>query len=132
MFFFFWKHPHILIKRKTKVQVTIQNTKRNTTNINKTKNEIRSRPLCQQMALLIKAPRHPVNRRSYLPFKYIGIYRMSGIRKTTLSRVVFQKFHHLFLAKSFLENVGMDSRKRGMVALQENFLFDLKLKINDK
>ncbi|XP_035541938.1 TMV resistance protein N-like [Juglans regia] len=59
---------------------------------------------------------------------FIGLCGMSGIGKTTLARVVFQRIRFKFQACSFLDNV---SAEYNIVALQEKLLSDMKLR-NEK
>ncbi|XP_040997965.1 disease resistance protein RUN1-like [Juglans microcarpa x Juglans regia] len=60
--------------------------------------------------------------------RFIGICGMSGLGKTTLARVIFQEFKHLFQASSFLEGVSSRFKENNPVALQEKLLSDMKLK----
>ncbi|KAG7940981.1 hypothetical protein I3843_16G015000 [Carya illinoinensis] len=64
--------------------------------------------------------------------RFIGIRGMSGMGKTTLARVVFRKYNHLFQARSFLENVSLVSKRDGLVALQEKLLSDMKVKDDEE
>ncbi|KAF5444602.1 hypothetical protein F2P56_033722 [Juglans regia] len=60
--------------------------------------------------------------------RFIGICGMSGMGKTTLADVIFKKFKHQFRAGSFITNVSSRSKEKGVVALQEKLLSDMKLK----
>ncbi|XP_040998913.1 TMV resistance protein N-like, partial [Juglans microcarpa x Juglans regia] len=57
--------------------------------------------------------------------RFIGLCGMSGIGKTTLARVVFQRIRLKFQACSFLDNV---SAERNVDALLEKLLSDMKLR----
>ena len=57
---------------------------------------------------------------------FIGIYEMSGMGKSTLAQVVFDRIHDQFEASSFLKILGEDSiNKPGLLTLQEQLLFDI-------
>ncbi|KAL4594440.1 hypothetical protein ACB092_12G021100 [Castanea dentata] len=55
---------------------------------------------------------------------FIGIWGMSGIGKTTLAEVTYNRIHRQFEASSFIYNVKETSKKGGLVKLQEQLLFD--------
>ena len=54
----------------------------------------------------------------------IGIYGMRGLGKTTLSRVVYSRFHSHFEGSIFIANVREDSQKHGLPQLQKQLLVD--------
>ncbi|XP_059453554.1 TMV resistance protein N-like [Corylus avellana] len=56
--------------------------------------------------------------------RFIGICGMSGIGKTTLAEVVFERIRHEFQASSFLRNV----KRRDLGDSQDQLLRDMKLK----
>jgi hypothetical protein len=57
--------------------------------------------------------------------RFIGICGMSGIGKTTLAEVVFERIRRQFQASSFLRNV----KRRDLGDSQDQLLRDMKLKI---
>ncbi|XP_047149960.1 disease resistance protein RUN1-like [Vigna umbellata] len=55
----------------------------------------------------------------------IGISGAGGSGKTTLAKAIYNKIHETFTEKSFIENIGQVSRRRGHHRLQEQFLLDV-------
>ncbi|KAK4580835.1 hypothetical protein RGQ29_024473, partial [Quercus rubra] len=68
--------------------------------------------------------------------RFIGVWAMGGMGKTTLARVVYHVVSKEFEAYSFIEDVRENSEKHGFVGLQEklisNILEETDLKIRDK
>ena len=52
----------------------------------------------------------------------IGICGIHGIGKTTLADAVYEKISHQFECSVFLENVGEDFRKQGLIGLQKKLI----------
>ncbi|GMY07942.1 TMV resistance protein N-like [Fagus crenata] len=57
--------------------------------------------------------------------RFIGIWGMGGIGKTTLAGVVYDRFCDDFDGSSFLANVREESGKHGLVSLQKRLLSDV-------
>ncbi|XP_023918694.2 disease resistance protein RPV1-like, partial [Quercus suber] len=68
--------------------------------------------------------------------RFIGVWAMGGMGKTTLARVVYHMVSEEFEAFSFIEDVRENSEKHGLVGLQQklisNILEETNLKIRDK
>ena len=69
-------------------------------------------------------------------FRFIGIWEMGGMGKTTLARVVYYMVSKKFEACSFIENLREKSKNDGLLFLQQKFIYDIlmeaDLKIRDQ
>ncbi|KAK2996072.1 hypothetical protein RJ640_002655 [Escallonia rubra] len=57
--------------------------------------------------------------------RIVGIYGVSGIGKTIIAKVTFDKISNLFEGCSFLHEVGESSKKSGRQSLQERLLSEI-------
>ncbi|KAK4270791.1 hypothetical protein QN277_019561 [Acacia crassicarpa] len=56
----------------------------------------------------------------------LGIWGMSGIGKTTIAQVAYDKFSPRFEGSYFLDNVREESQKHGLKSLKQKLIFELQ------
>lgn len=54
--------------------------------------------------------------------RIVGIWDMTGIGKTTLANAVYKQVCHQFESYAFVQNVGEDFKKQGLISLQQELL----------
>nr|XP_023878374.1 TMV resistance protein N-like [Quercus suber] len=64
--------------------------------------------------------------------RFIGIWGMGGMDKTTLARVVYYMVSKKFEACSFIEHVREKSEKDGLLFLQQKLIYDILMETNLK